>query len=213
MTDFGLAQTGEAGMTRTGDILGTIRYMAPERFRGQCDARSDVYALGLTLYELLALKPAYGSADRLELIERIRREEPESPRAIDRRLPRDLETIVVKAMAKEPRRRYQSADEMAEDLQRFVAGEPVLARRISTAERLGRWVGRNRMVAGLVATVFLAMAAGTAVSTWSAIRARRAEVAAKVAAKPRRGRCWNSSRSACWLRHVPRVRMAGWAAG
>src|SRR5262249_18730400 len=112
MTDFGLAKTGDAGMTRTGDIVGTIRYMARERFGGQCDVRSDVYALGLTLYELLALHPAFTAADRLELIERIRREEPASPRAADRGLPRDLETIVIKAIAKEPRQRYQSADEL-----------------------------------------------------------------------------------------------------
>jgi serine/threonine protein kinase/tetratricopeptide (TPR) repeat protein len=182
VTDFGLAQTGESGMTRTGDILGTIRYMAPERFRGQCDARSDVYALGLTLYELLALEPAYGSSDRLELIERIRRDEPPAPWAVDRRIPRDLETVVVKAMAKEPRRRYQSADELGEDLARFIAGEPVRARRISAVERVGRWVGRKPMVAGLVAAVFLAMAIGTAVSASQALRARRAEAAALAAA-------------------------------
>jgi serine/threonine protein kinase/tetratricopeptide (TPR) repeat protein len=195
MTDFGLAQTGEAGMTRTGDIVGTIRYMAPERFRGQCDVRSDVYALGLTLYELLVLHPAFTAADRLELIERIRREEPAAPRAADRGLPRDLETIVVKAITKEPQQRYQSAEELEEDLRRFVAGEPVQARRIWAAERLARWVRRNPTVAGLAAAAFLAMALGMAVSTWQMMRARRAvagekeanaaERAAKVAAQDR----------------------------
>ena len=80
VTDFGLAKTSELGMTVTGDIVGTVRYMAPERFRGQCDVRADLYALGLTLYELLTLRPAFASDDRLELIEQIRRVEPATPR-------------------------------------------------------------------------------------------------------------------------------------
>jgi len=175
VTDFGLAKTGDLGMTATGDILGTIRYMAPERFRGQCDGRADVYALGLTLYELLTLEPAFRSTDRMELIEQIRRDEPSSPRSVDRRVPRDLETIVLKAIDKDPRRRYQSADELGEDLERFLADEPVRARRIWLAERLGRWVRRNPAVAALTAAVFVAMAAGTAASTWQATRARKAE--------------------------------------
>src|SRR5262249_39284313 len=112
VTDLGLAKTGDGGVAHTGDILGTVRYMAPERFRGQCDVRADVYALGMTLYELLTLKPAYTSGDRLKLIELIRQTEAASPRSIDARIPRDLETIVLKAMDKEPRRRYQSADEL-----------------------------------------------------------------------------------------------------
>ena len=126
VTDFGLAKTGDQGMTHTGDILGTIRYMSPERFRGQCDVRADVYALGLTLYELLVLKPAFESSDRLKLIDLVSKSEPLAPRAVDPRIPRDLETIVLKAIDKEPRRRYQSADEMADDLQRVVNDEPIL---------------------------------------------------------------------------------------
>jgi hypothetical protein len=120
VTDFGLAKTGDGGMTHTGDILGTVRYMSPERFRGQCDVRADVYALGVTLYELVTLKAAYASGDRLKLIELIRQTEAASPRSIDGRIPRDLETIVIKAIDKDPKRRYQSADELGEDLQRFV---------------------------------------------------------------------------------------------
>jgi len=106
VTDFGLAKTGDAGMTHSGDILGTIRYMSPERFRGQCDVRADVYALGMTLYELLTLKAAFVSGDRLKLMELIRSSEPASPRSIDARVPRDLETIVMKAIDKDPKRRY-----------------------------------------------------------------------------------------------------------
>jgi serine/threonine protein kinase len=174
VTDFGLAKTGDGGVTHTGDILGTVRYMAPERFRGQCDVRADVYALGMTLYELLTLKAAYASGDRLKLIELIRHTEPASPRSIDARMPRDLETIVMKAIDKDPKRRYQSADEIAEDLQRFVNDEPIKARRIGSVERVGRWCRRNPAVAGLTAAVLLLMAAGTGLSSWLAVRAAQA---------------------------------------
>ncbi len=128
ITDFGLAKADDDGLTATGDILGTLRYMAPERFRGEGDARADIYALGLTLYELLTLRPAYDSSDRLKLIEQIKNEEPTRPRSIDRRIPRDLETIVLKAIDKDPARRYPTADAMAEDLRRFLADEPIQAR-------------------------------------------------------------------------------------
>jgi serine/threonine-protein kinase len=174
VTDFGLAKTGDGGVTHTGDILGTVRYMSPERFRGQCDVRADVYALGMTLYELLTMQAAYASGDRLKLIELIRQSEAASPRSVDGRVPRDLETIVMKAIDKDPRRRYQSADEMGEDLQRFVNDEPIKARRVGSAERLGRWCRRNPAVAVLMAAVLVLMAAGTAVSTWQAVAANRA---------------------------------------
>src|SRR5262249_45902205 len=159
---FGLAKTGDGGVTHTGDVLGTLRYMAPERFRGQCDVRADVYAVGLTLYELLALKPAYASPDRLQLIEQIRQAGPPTPRSLDPRVPLDLETIVLKAIDKDPRRRYQSADELADDLQRFVADEPIKARRIGTLERVARWCRRNPALAaatGLAAAALVAVAA------------------------------------------------------
>ncbi|MDG3004240.1 WD40 repeat domain-containing serine/threonine protein kinase [Paludisphaera mucosa] len=147
ITDFGLAKTDDDGLTATGDVLGTIRYMAPERFRGEGDARADVYALGLTLYELLTLRPAYDSPDRLKQIERIKAEEPPRPRLVDRRIPRDLETIVLRAIAKDPERRYPTARAMAEDLRRFLADEPILARQASAAERYWRWAHRNPVVA------------------------------------------------------------------
>ncbi len=113
ITDFGLAKASDDGLTQTGDILGTVRYMAPERFRGEGDGRADVYALGLTLYELLTLRPAFDSPDRLQLIEQIKTEDPPRPRALDPRIPRDLETIVLKAIDKDPQSRYQSADALA----------------------------------------------------------------------------------------------------
>jgi tetratricopeptide (TPR) repeat protein len=138
---------------------------------------------------LLRLQPAFSSADRLQLIEQIRREEPISPRSVDRKVPRDLETIVLKAIDKDPRRRYQSADELGADLRRFLADEPVRARRISLLERLVLWVRRNPAVAGLTAAVFLVMAVGTVVSTWQAARARKAQaVALKSAAAEKTAR-------------------------
>ena len=125
ITDFGLAKAEEDGLTVTGDILGTLRYMAPERFSGAGERSSDVYSLGLTLYELLALRPAFETSDRLRLIEEIKSKDPLSLRSIDGRIPRDLETIVRKAIDKEPARRYSSAEAMAEDLRRFLDNEPI----------------------------------------------------------------------------------------
>src|SRR5262249_38919195 len=93
VADFGLATTEEDGLTRTGDVIGTLRYLAPERFRGEGDCRADIYALGLTLYELLALRTAFDSSDRLRLIEEIKTREPARTRSLDPRIPRDLETI------------------------------------------------------------------------------------------------------------------------
>jgi serine/threonine protein kinase len=180
VTDFGLAKAeGEGALTQTGDIVGTLHYMAPERFRGQASARSDVYALGLTLYEMLVLEPAFAAQERARLIDKILHEEPPNPRQLDSRIPRDLETIVLKAMAREPSDRYGTALELAEDLRRYLADRPILARRASTVERARRWCRRNPVVAGLLTAVFLAMTAGTAVSTWQAMRATRAQQLAR----------------------------------
>ena len=131
ITDFGLAKGDDEGLTETGDVLGTIRYMAPERFRGGGDARADIYALGMSLYELLTLQSGFDSKDHLRMIERIKTEEPTRPRRLDARIPRDLETIVLKAIEKEPKARYQTAAAMGEDLARFLADEPIRARPVS----------------------------------------------------------------------------------
>jgi serine/threonine protein kinase/WD40 repeat protein/Flp pilus assembly protein TadD len=167
ITDFGLAKAEDDGLTATGDILGTLRYMSPERFRGEGDARADIYALGLTLYELLTLKLAYDSNDRLKLIERVKNEEPVRPRSIDRRIPRDLETIILKAIDKDPASRYPSADAMAEDLRRFLADEPIQARQVSTSERYWRWARRNPVIAtlgGVLTAVLIAATIGSSVA-------------------------------------------------
>ena len=164
ITDFGLARTGDSSMTQTGDILGTIRYMSPERFKGQCDNRADVYSLGLTLYEMLVLKPAFESPDRLKLIDIVTKTEVTAPRSIDSRIPRDLETIILKACDKDPKRRYQSADEMADDIQRFVSDEPILARRASPVERVARWSRRNPWLATAMSVSAVALVAIAGIS-------------------------------------------------
>jgi serine/threonine protein kinase len=148
VTDFGLAKGGDAeNLTHTGDIVGTIRYMAPERFQGRSDARSDVYSLGLTLYELLALRPAFIESDRAKLIQQELHEEPPPLRKANRAVPRDLETIVQKAIARDSGHRYQTAADLAADLQRFVEDRPIQARPVSQIERLWRWSKRNPVVA------------------------------------------------------------------
>jgi WD40 repeat protein/serine/threonine protein kinase len=166
VTDFGLAKADSDGdtLTYTGDIVGTLRYMAPERFSGQGDLRSDIYSLGLTLYELLTLRPAFGEADRNKLVKEVMHDEPLRPRKLHAGVPRDLETVVLKAIARDPAHRYQTPAEMAEDLKRFVEDRPVKARRISNAERLWRWCRRNPLVAGMAVAVVLALVAGTAMS-------------------------------------------------
>jgi len=174
VTDFGLAKTSDADdLTHTGDILGTIRYMAPERFQGQCDARSDVYSLGLTLYELVALRPAFEASDRHTLIERVLHEQPERLKRRAPAVPRDLETIIAKANAREPAGRYATAGALAEDLKRFVEDRPIRARRISAAERLARWCRRNKALAAAIGLAGGALVAAAVMSLLYADRQAR----------------------------------------
>ena len=170
VTDFGLAKTEDNCLTKTGDLVGTFRYMSPERFRGNCDARADIYALGLTLYELMVLQPGFDSPDRAQLLRLVQEEEPARPRSIDSRVPRDLETIVIKAIAKDPARRYRTAEEMGEDLRRFLNGEAIHARRTSTFEQCRLWCRRNPAMAGLFAMLlFMVVGALLAAFYWSGL--------------------------------------------
>ena len=172
ITDFGLAKhADDADLTTTGDLVGTLRYMPPERLRGKVDRRSDVYSLGLTLYEFLALRPAYDDQDRGELVQRIAQSDPPSPRSLHRWVPRDLDTIVMKAIAREPHRRYAQAAELADDLSRFVRGWPVRAQPIGPFERLRRWSVRNPVVATLAASLTAVLLAGLIGITWQWRRA------------------------------------------
>jgi eukaryotic-like serine/threonine-protein kinase len=161
ITDFGLAQmAGDAGLTQTGEWVGTLRYASPEQVlarRGVVDHRSDVYSLGATLYELLTLRPIFGGTDRIELVRQIAEDEPLNPCSLHPSTPRELETVVLRSLAKDPAERYGTAGEMADDLQRFLDNRPVLARRPSAGERLRRIARRHPslVVAGLVALVLL----------------------------------------------------------
>jgi serine/threonine protein kinase/WD40 repeat protein len=181
VTDFGLAKAeGSDELTQTGDLVGTLRFMAPERFEGRSLPQSDVYSLCLTLYELLALRPAFDDSNKARLIDRVLHEPPPPLRRIDSRIPRDLETVVLKGLSKDPAERYGSAEALAEDLRRFLADRPVQARRASFLERLWRLARRNPAVASLLSCVALLLVAVAVVSTVSAVKTRQAERAARL---------------------------------
>jgi hypothetical protein len=183
ITDFGLAKAeDQQNLTHPGDILGTLRYMPPESFEGKSDARGDIYALGLTLYEMLAFRPAFGEKDRHKLIKQVTHEEPVRLGKLNPEVPRDLRTIIHKAIEREPARRYQSAGELAADLQRFLDDEPIKARRVSAAERLARWCRRNKVVAALTATVAALLMAGTFFSLLAASYYPRPWIPCRIAA-------------------------------
>jgi serine/threonine-protein kinase len=181
ITDFGLAKTAEDAdnLTYSGDVVGTLRYLAPERFQGTADVRSDVYALGLTLYELLTLRPAFDEAERNQLIAQVMHDQPVRPRKLDPAVPRDLETIVLKAIAREPAQRYQTATELADDLQRFLDDRPIKARRLSVVQRGWRWCRRKPVVAALLALLLVTIGCGFAGVLWQAQRAEREKAIAQ----------------------------------
>ena len=173
VTDFGLARTvTDAGLTMSGDLVGTLRYMSPEQAlarHGLVDHRTDIYSLGATLYELLTGRPAVEGQDRQLLLRRIADEEPRQPRAWNRAIPADLETIVLKAMAKAPADRYATAQELADDLRRFLEDKSIKARRPTWVQRTWRWARRNRPVVATGAISLLVSLAGAmVVGTWHA---------------------------------------------
>ena len=160
VADFGLAKaTDSQDLTHTGDLLGTLRYMPPEAFGGKADSRGDIYSLGLTLYEMLAFRPAFDERDRGQLVKQVTTEEPPKLKKLNPEVPRDLETIIQKAIERDPAHRYLSASELADDLRRFVDDEPIQARRATAAERLARWGRRNPAVATLAAAVAVLLSA------------------------------------------------------
>jgi WD40 repeat protein len=160
VTDFGLAKrlVGDQGQTQSGAVLGTPAYMAPEQAGGRSKrvtTAADVYSLGAILYQCLTGGPPFRGDTPLETLQQVLSEEPVTPRVHNRKAPHDLQTICLKCLQKDPRRRYPSAQALALDLERFLAGEPIRARPVGWAERLWRWCRRNPVVAGLTAAVFL----------------------------------------------------------
>jgi serine/threonine protein kinase/WD40 repeat protein len=167
VTDFGLAMTpSDSNLTMTGDLLGTLRYMSPEQACGRralVDRRTDIYSLGASLYELATLRPAFPEEDRARLLQQIVTDPAQRPSQLNREIPKDLETVILKAMAKEPSSRYETAHELADDLGRFIKREPIRARRISKLEYARSWCRRNKMVAtllGAVTALLLVLAIG-----------------------------------------------------
>ena len=169
VTDFGLAQVaGDPGLTISGELLGTIRYASPEQLlarRGIVDHRSDVYSLGATLYELLTLRPAFDERDRNALIRQIADDDPRPPCSLDPAIPVELETIVLKALRKDPADRYATAQELADDLKRFLDCRPILARPPTPAERLRTWSRRHPSIVGAGFVALFLLSAASLVST------------------------------------------------
>lgn len=177
--DFGLAKsTVEDDLTKAGELIGTLRYMAPEQAIGRSDARSDIYSLGLTLYELLALRPAFQEIHRIELLRAIAETEPIPPRRINPRVPRDLETIALKAIEKDPNKRYASAQEFEKDLNRFLSGEPIHARRVNGLEWTIKWAKRRPLVVALLSALAILFCVSFALVSWKWIEAERANAVA-----------------------------------
>jgi serine/threonine protein kinase/tetratricopeptide (TPR) repeat protein len=158
ITDFGLAMVVEAErLSHPGDLLGTLRFMAPEHFNGEHDARSDIYSLGLTLYELLALRPAFQELSRPRLVEKVLNGEIPRLRTVRPEIPSDLEAIVLRAISRDPRRRYQTASQLSDDLRCFLEDRPIRARRIGWMGRSQRWMRRNPAIASLTAALLVVL--------------------------------------------------------
>jgi WD40 repeat protein/tRNA A-37 threonylcarbamoyl transferase component Bud32 len=176
VTDFGLAKSvaSDRGMTQSGAIVGTPGYMAPEQARAekQLSTAVDVFALGAILYELLTGRPPFQGQTPLDTILHVLHEEPSRPRSLVAGIDVDLETICLKCLEKEPARRYGSAEALAQDLTRWLRGEPIEARPVGGPERLVRWCRRNPVVAGLVGAVVVLLVAGSGVSIYFAVQAR-----------------------------------------
>jgi serine/threonine-protein kinase len=173
VADFGLAKTAGSDLTGTGEIVGTLRFLAPERLRGQSLPQSDIYGLGLTLYELLTLRPALDDADHAGLIDRLLHEKPIPPRQLAPGLPRDLETVVLKCLAKDPAERYATAEALAEDLHRFLADRPIQARPTPWYEQAWRWGRRNPLVASLTTALVVLLLGVSVASLIAAARFRQ----------------------------------------
>jgi tetratricopeptide (TPR) repeat protein len=183
VTDFGLAQIqSDSRMTMTGDLLGTLRYMSPEQALAKpkvLDHRTDIYSLGATLYELLTKKPAFPGNDRQELLRMIAFEEPIAPRKIRKDLPPELETIVLKAMAKAPEERYGTAKELADDLRNYLEFRLLRARRPTIRQRIAKWARRNQAAVWTALGVMTVLVAVLATSTAIVLSQRNAERLAK----------------------------------
>jgi WD40 repeat protein/serine/threonine protein kinase len=212
VTDFGLAKFLEGqDASKSEHIVGTLRYMSPERFQGQSTPSADVYALAASLYEMLTLRPVFDGTDRLHAIHQIVHEPPTPPRQIDPRIPRDLEAILLRALAKHPDDRYESAEEFRQELERVCKQQPTRTRPLSATERLGRWCRHNPVIAALVAAVILVSTLGAITASILAVRAsasaQRADGAAQLALQLRDQARADRDRAA-WLAYAGKISLA-----
>ena len=193
VTDFGLAKLleREGGLTQTGDIMGTPSYMAPEQARGtpsDVTPSSDIYALGTILYEMLTGRPPFKGATPLSTLNQVAEYEPLPPSKLQRHTPREIETICLKCLEKEPKKRYKTALDLADDLRRFIDNRPIQARRTSVPEWLWRWCRREPVNAALIVALFCAFIAGgigVAAQWRRAEQKARAEALARAACRTR----------------------------
>jgi eukaryotic-like serine/threonine-protein kinase len=183
ITDFGLARfVSEAGVTLTGDLIGTLRYMSPEQALAKrlvLDHRTDIYSLGATLYELLTVRPVVDGRDRQEVLRRIAQDETTPPRRIDPTIPRDLETILLKTLAKDVVQRYATAADLADDFRRFLENRSIRARRPSLWTRAGKWARRHRSVVALIAILLVISGLASAIIGTLVVSHRRLEIAVR----------------------------------
>jgi WD40 repeat protein/tRNA A-37 threonylcarbamoyl transferase component Bud32/Flp pilus assembly protein TadD len=187
VSDFGLAKkvAGDSHLTVAGQIVGTPAYMAPEQAAGQTEEvgpAADIYAVGAILYCLLTGRPPFDSVDMLETLRQVKVQEPVPPSRRNPAVKRDLETICLKCLQKDPHKRYASASVVAEDLGRFLAGKPILARPVGRTERIWRWCRRNPWVAALMGMVAFSLLAGTGIASYFAVRASQKAVEAEASA-------------------------------
>ncbi|QEG02884.1 Serine/threonine-protein kinase PknB [Stieleria maiorica] len=178
VADFGLAKAtdeGIAGSTHTGEVMGSPSFMSPEQAQdaSRCTQASDIYSLGATLYFCLTGRPPFRSASAIETLRQVIDEEPVEPRELNRAIDADLQTITLKALFKEPAKRYASAADLADDLNRYLRGEPILARPVSRVERSIRWCRRNPMVATLASGIAMLLIVIATISLLSSIRLRQ----------------------------------------
>ena len=183
LTDFGLAarRLGEEKMTHDNAIMGTPSYMSPEQASGRSNEAgpaSDQYSLGIMLYEMLTGRVPFAGSLEVILFNHMQ-VEPKRPRSVNREVPKDLETICLKCLEKQPEKRYTSCEELGEDLRRWLAGEPVVARRLTWAERGVKWTRRNPAVAGLMAAVVVSLIVGTSISLSQMFRANAQTIEAR----------------------------------
>ena len=180
LTDFGLAQVqGDPGLTLTGDVVGTLRFMSPEQAyakRVVVDHRTDIYSLGVTLYELLTLEPAFSGETRAEILKKIAFADPKPPRTLNRHLPLELDTIIMKSLSKNPDERYQTAQELADDLRRFQNDDPIRAKRPTLAQRAAKWSRKHKPIVASTAIIAVVVFLSTAITAMIAVQAKaRAE--------------------------------------